>query len=94
MTTVAKEFTASSDTGARQSEKAPLLYRISRAMQELAVSRTTIYRMVARGELELVRLGARSSRITSASVARLIADQAQSSATTQPTANAPPQPQR
>lgn len=49
----------------------PLLYRIPAAMRQLAVSRTTIYRMVARGELEMVKISARSSRITSASVARL-----------------------
>lgn len=53
------------------SQTRPLLYRVSVAMEQLSVSRATIYRMVARGELELVKIGARSSRITSASVARI-----------------------
>lgn len=56
----------SAEDGAR-----PLLYRISVVMRQLAVSRTTIYRMVSRGELEMVKISARSSRITSASVAKV-----------------------
>lgn len=51
----------------------PLLYRISSVMALLEVSHATVYRMVGRGELELVRLGARSSRITSQSVAKVVA---------------------
>lgn len=50
----------------------PMLYRIASVKELLQVSQATIYRMVARGELELVRLSLRSSRITSASVARVI----------------------
>jgi predicted DNA-binding transcriptional regulator AlpA len=57
------------DTKAR----APMLYRISSVMILLEVSHATIYRMVGRGELELVRLSARSSRITSDSVAKVVA---------------------
>jgi predicted DNA-binding transcriptional regulator AlpA len=51
----------------------PLLYRISSVMSLLEISHATVYRMVNRGELELVRLSARSSRITSDSVAKVVA---------------------
>jgi len=47
------------------------LYRVSNAMKLLDVCRATIYRMVSRGELELVKVG-RGTRITSASINRLI----------------------
>lgn len=50
----------------------PALYRISSVMSLLEVSHATVYRMVGRGELELVRLSARSSRITAESVAKVI----------------------
>lgn len=50
----------------------PLLYKISSAMAKLEVSRATIYRMVERGELDLIKISVGASRITSASVARLI----------------------
>jgi excisionase family DNA binding protein len=53
----------------------PLLCRISTAMKQLAVSRTTIYRLVARGDLDLVKIGGRSSRITSESMMRLLVRQ-------------------
>ena len=53
--------------------RAPMLYRISSVMTLLEVSHATIYRMVGRGELVLVRLSARSSRITSDSVAKVVA---------------------
>ena len=52
---------------------APYLYRISTVMQLLDISHATVYRLVAKGDLELVKLGTRTSRITSASVERLIA---------------------
>jgi excisionase family DNA binding protein len=52
---------------------APVLYRISSVMSLLEVSRSTVYRMVASKELELVKLSMRASRITSASVARVLA---------------------
>jgi predicted site-specific integrase-resolvase len=50
-----------------------MLYRISSVMGLLEVSHATVYRMVGRGELKLVRLSARSSRITSESVAKVVA---------------------
>jgi hypothetical protein len=53
----------------------PLLCRISSAMKQLAVSRTTIYRMVASGQLELVHISTHTSRITSDSIRRLIQQQ-------------------
>jgi len=48
-----------------------LLYRVSNVMKMLDVSRSTLYRMVDRGELELIHLTPTSSRITAASVHRL-----------------------
>ncbi len=48
------------------------LYKVSSAMKKLDVCRATIYRMAARGELELVRLGTRATRVTAASVERVI----------------------
>lgn len=56
----------------------PMLYRISSVMALLEVSHATVYRMVGRGELVLVRLSARSSRITSESVEKVVAGQAKS----------------
>lgn len=50
----------------------PSLYRIGDVMALLQVSHATIYRMVAKGELDLVKLSSRTSRITSASVTRLL----------------------
>lgn len=50
----------------------PMLYRISTVMAMLEVSHATIYRMVASGQLDLVKLSVRASRITSASVARVL----------------------
>jgi len=47
------------------------LYRVSNAMKLLDVCRATIYRMVSRGELEIVKVG-RATRITSASIDRII----------------------
>ncbi|WP_371869735.1 helix-turn-helix transcriptional regulator [Duganella flavida] len=52
----------------------PLLYKISSVMELLEISHATVYRMVANGELELIKLSTRASRITSASVARVLAD--------------------
>ncbi|MES2902126.1 MAG: helix-turn-helix domain-containing protein [Pseudomonadota bacterium] len=53
-------------------ERIPLLYKISSVMALLEISHATVYRMVATGELELVKLSTRASRITSASVARIL----------------------
>ncbi|MCS0585530.1 helix-turn-helix domain-containing protein [Massilia pinisoli] len=50
----------------------PLLYKISSVMELLQVSHATVYRMVANGELKLVKLSSRASRITSDSVAKLL----------------------
>lgn len=54
------------------SERTPLLYKVSSVMALLEISHATVYRMVANGELELIKLSARASRITSASVARVL----------------------
>jgi predicted DNA-binding transcriptional regulator AlpA len=60
----------SGTTGTKPTQ--PALYRISSVMSLLEISHATVYRMVGRGELELVRLSARSSRITAESVAKVI----------------------
>ncbi len=49
-----------------------LLYRIPIAETKLGVSRSTIYRLVNEGELELVKISKRSSGITAASLHALI----------------------
>lgn len=46
----------------------PITYRINVAMAKLGVSRTTIYRMVNDGKLELVKIGKRASGITADSL--------------------------
>ena len=51
---------------------APLLMTIATAMEALAVSRTTIYRMVKAGELEAVGIG-KSTRIRTASIQKVAA---------------------
>lgn len=48
------------------------LYKVSSAMKKLDVCRATIYRMAGRGELELVKIGARATRVTAASIERVI----------------------
>ncbi|MDP9645870.1 helix-turn-helix transcriptional regulator [Paraburkholderia caledonica] len=50
----------------------PLIYRISIAMGKLGVSRATIYRLVGRGELKLVRFGKKASGVTAESVQAFI----------------------
>jgi len=65
-----KETTASSK---QPQERTPMLYKITSVMALLEISHATVYRMVANGELELIKLSPRASRITSASVARVIA---------------------
>lgn len=49
-----------------------LLYRINVAEAKLGVSRSTIYRLVKDGELELVKIGKRSSGITADSIHAMI----------------------
>lgn len=66
-------------TGSDAKPRTPMLYRISTVMALLEVSHATVYRMVSRGELVLVRLSARSSRITSESVAKVVAGREKSS---------------
>lgn len=49
-------------------EARPITYRINVAMAKLGVSRTTIYRMVAAGQLKLVKISTRASGITADSL--------------------------
>jgi len=49
------------------------LYKVTSAMKKLDVCRATIYRMASRGELELVKLSERATRVTAASIERAIA---------------------
>jgi predicted DNA-binding transcriptional regulator AlpA len=49
------------------------LYKVSTAMEMLDVCRSTIYRMGARGELEIVKIGVRATRVTAQSIERAIA---------------------
>lgn len=49
-----------------------LLYRINVAEAKLGVSRSTIYRLVKDGQLELVKIGKRSSGITADSINAMI----------------------
>jgi excisionase family DNA binding protein len=51
----------------------PLIYRITAVMQLLGVSRATIYRLAARGELKLVRMGRKASGITTESIKAFVA---------------------
>ncbi|WP_148715012.1 helix-turn-helix transcriptional regulator [Chitinolyticbacter meiyuanensis] len=50
----------------------PVLYRINVAEAKLGVSRSTIYRLVKDGQLDLVKIGKRSSGITAASIQAMI----------------------
>jgi predicted DNA-binding transcriptional regulator AlpA len=49
------------------------LYKVSTAMKRLDVCRATIYRMAGRGELDLVKIGQRATRVTAESIERAIA---------------------
>lgn len=46
----------------------PLGYRVNRAAYLLCIARSSVYRLVDAGELELVKVGLRSSIITRASL--------------------------
>lgn len=46
---------------------APTTYRVNVAMAKLGVSRSTLYRLVDRGHLKLIKISARASGITAAS---------------------------
>ncbi|WP_081057389.1 helix-turn-helix transcriptional regulator [Burkholderia vietnamiensis] len=48
------------------------LYRVAEVMHRLSVSRSTVYRLVRDGKLTLVKIGERSSGITSASLDALV----------------------
>ena len=49
-----------------------ILYRINVAEAKLGVSRSTIYRLVKEGQLDLVKIGKRSSGITADSIHAMI----------------------
>lgn len=49
-----------------------ILYRINVTEAKLGVSRSTIYRLVKDGQLELVKIGKRSSGITADSITAMI----------------------
>ncbi|KWK80637.1 transcriptional regulator [Burkholderia ubonensis] len=49
------------------------MYRISAVMEMLGISRTTVYCLVDRGKLKLVKIGERSSGITAESVEAIMA---------------------
>ena len=49
-----------------------VLYKVSSAMKKLDVCRATIYRMAARGELVLVKISERATRVTAESIERAI----------------------
>jgi excisionase family DNA binding protein len=51
------------------------LFKVKSAMQKLDVSRATIYRLVGRGQLEVVKIGT-TTRITATSIERLISGKA------------------
>ena len=51
----------------------PTLLKVTSAMKKLDVCRATIYRMASRGELELVKISERATRVTVASIERAIA---------------------
>lgn len=57
-----------------QGSPAPRLYRVPTAAKMLGVSRATIYRMVADGTLQRVKIGPGGSRITSESIGALQGD--------------------
>jgi predicted DNA-binding transcriptional regulator AlpA len=54
-------------------EQTQSLYKVSSAMKKLDVCRATIYRMAGRGELDLVKIGQRATRVTAESIERAIA---------------------
>lgn len=70
-------MTDTTTSGAGTAMKAQVdakLYKVSTAMAMLDVCRATIYRMIGRGELERVDIGQRATRITAASIERVIAN--------------------
>lgn len=57
-------------------QSAPKIYRINVAMAQLGVSRTTIYRLVKAGDLDLVKVSVRASGITAESLTRHVSKNA------------------
>lgn len=53
----------------------PLLYRIPEAAAILAMSRTVVYELIQRGELQVVHIGA-SARVTAASLRAFVEQRA------------------
>lgn len=70
----AGEPTASAPAG-----EGPLLLTIAQAARALGIGRSTVYEMVARGELEVVHIG-RAARVPAACVADLVSNLRKSSA--------------
>jgi excisionase family DNA binding protein len=54
----------------------PLLLRVDDAAHELAISQRRIYQLIKDGTLDLVKIGEKSSRVTSASVMRVASGRA------------------
>lgn len=52
--------------------RADRLYRVADVMQRLGVSKATVYNLARDGRLELVKIGARASGVTGASLIALI----------------------
>ena len=59
---------------------APATYRVNIAMAKLGISRSTLYRMVKAGQLELIKISERASGITAESFAAHIQRQKESAA--------------
>lgn len=50
----------------------PPVHRISTACEKLQISRATIYRMAKAGTIEIIRIGKGASRVTDASLRKLL----------------------
>lgn len=48
----------------------PLIYRINAAVEQMGISRATLYRLVKAGDLDLVKISIRASGITRESINR------------------------
>lgn len=65
----------------RSNNGGPLLYRIPEAAAALAMSRTVVYELIGRGELQVVHIGA-SARVTAASIRAFVEQRAAAEPTT------------
>jgi excisionase family DNA binding protein len=54
-------------------ETQPKLYRVQDVMEQLSVSRATVYRLVGAGKLRMINLGRKCTKITAESVDALLA---------------------